>query len=101
MRGQTMQEKLNGEIFNIGGGQNQSFSLRELTEACEKITGNRIKIMPIKENRPGDINIYLTDYNKARNMLNWSPRIDLETTLMEIFQWVKEHKYSLIPVFDR
>lgn len=36
--------KFNGEIYNIGGGTKNSLSLREMTELCQKITGNKIQI---------------------------------------------------------
>ena len=42
-------ENYSGEVFNVGGGENLSISLKELTERCQKITGNSIPIGKIPE----------------------------------------------------
>ena len=50
-----------GETYNVGGGVELSSSLLELTEWCEKITGQSIPIQNVPESRPGDIPWFITD----------------------------------------
>ena len=52
------------EVFNIGGGMANSASLVEMTSLCEKITGNKISIGSIIENRPADLRMYISDNSK-------------------------------------
>ena len=58
----------NGEIYNIGGGKENSVSLQELTKICEKVTGNTIEMTSVKENRPADLISFITDCNNQRDI---------------------------------
>ncbi|MBA3284460.1 MAG: NAD-dependent epimerase/dehydratase family protein, partial [Nitrosopumilus sp.] len=51
----TNMDTFSNEIYNVGGGLDISVSLKELTIHCEEITGNKIIINSIPENRPADI----------------------------------------------
>lgn len=88
-------DMFDGEIFNIGGGRENSISLKELTAYCQEITGNKIPINSIKGDRPGDIRIYLSDFSKFQKMSGWKPKKDIKTTLSEIFHWVSGNKTQL------
>lgn len=84
-----------GEIFNVGGGIETSVSLKELTSHCEKITGNKIQIKKVKENRSADIPIYITDNTKIRNMSGWQPKIRTEEILSDVFLWLRENENNV------
>ena len=81
-------EKFNGNIYNIGGGLENSVSLRELTDICEKVTGNKIEISSIKENRPADLKLFITDCEKIKKMTGWKPKKNAEETISDIAQWI-------------
>ena len=85
----------NGDIFNAGGGINVSLSLKELTVICEELTGNKITIHSVKENRAADIPIYITDNAKITALCNWKPKRDAKATLTDIFEWMREHEATL------
>lgn len=91
-------EKFNGQIYNIGGGKLNSFSLLELTDYCQKISGNKIRIGSIKETRPADVRIYITDYGKIKKETDWRPKKGIEATLKEIYLWITNNKKSLANV---
>lgn len=93
-------EKFRGEVYNAGGGTDISVSLRELTSLCEKITGNRIKINGIPENRAADIPIYITDNKKITSASGWSPEIPPEKILSDIFLWIRSNEIILKKIFD-
>jgi CDP-paratose 2-epimerase len=84
-----------GQIFNVGGGLENTVSLAELTDLCTKITGNTITIGSSNENRPGDLPIYITDNSKIKQFSNWQPEIKVERLLNEIFDWFKKEENQL------
>jgi len=77
-------EKFNGNIWNIGGGLESSVSLKELTEICEKVTGNKIEIDSVKDNRPADLKMFITDSTKIKKLTGWKPKKNAEETIKDI-----------------
>ncbi len=82
-------------IFNVGGGNKNAISLYELTEICEKITGNKIVIDSKLESRPGDIPLYITDNTKIFNFSGWKPKKSIVDILTEIHKWIKDDEVFL------
>ncbi|WP_207534900.1 NAD-dependent epimerase/dehydratase family protein [Desertivirga arenae] len=78
---------INGETFNIGGGKENSFSLKELTELCKALTGNSPFIESVIDNRVGDIPIYFTDNRKVENKLRWTPSFTVNQILKDLYDW--------------
>lgn len=91
---------INGEIFNVGGGVEVSTSLQELTKICQKVTGKTIPIDLVKENRPADIKLYVTDNTKVTNRTGWKPEIGIEQIVEEITDWLKNHEDILKPILS-
>lgn len=84
--------KISGKIYNVGGGRENSLSLLEATMACEKITGNKIKIGKEVKERPGDIIIYLTDNQKVFSELGWSPKKKAFEILLDTYRWIDKNQ---------
>ena len=91
-------ESHSGEIYNVGGGLERSISLCELTELCQKYTGNEIPIASIPEDRVGDIRIYITDNSKVTEKTGWKPEIAVEQIIEEIYGWIKDNSEQLRPI---
>jgi CDP-paratose 2-epimerase len=91
-------EKYSGGIYNVGGGREVSVSLAELTKISEKITGNKIQIDSVKEDRVADIRIYLSDSEKIEALSGWKPEYSSEKICEEIFFWLKENEALLKPL---
>jgi len=87
--------KINGSIYNVGGGRFASLSLLETTKFCEEITGNRLKIGSDLKNRPGDIAIYISDNTKISHDVGWKPRKKAKETLIDIYNWIKNNEAQL------
>lgn len=83
-------EKYSKKIFNIGGGLSNSVSLFELSQMCNKITGNSVSIDSKKENRKWDVKSYITDYSTFSAINNWKPTKSLYQILMDACIWLKE-----------
>jgi CDP-paratose 2-epimerase len=88
-------EKYNSQTYNIGGGVATSLSLLELTALCEEVTGNKIQIVKVKENRQADIRIYITDNSKITASSGWRPSITREQIITEIYDWLKGNEKAL------
>lgn len=93
-------EKVNGQVLNVGGGEEISVSLQELTTICEEVTGNKIDIAEVPENRTADIRIYITDNTKVTSLTGWEPKIKPVQIVTEIYNWLKENEAKLIHILN-
>lgn len=92
--------KHNGETYNIGGGHQNSFSLLELTQLCQKITGNTINISQETQNRPDDVRIYISDTSSFHQISQWSCLKTKEQTLEEIYHWIIDNQNILEKILN-
>jgi CDP-paratose 2-epimerase len=69
-----------GQIYNVGGGMENTVSLLELLRDIKLFTGRQLEYV-LDERRPGDQLFYVTDYGKLRAHTGWKPEIDLKQTL--------------------
>jgi len=88
-------KRYNGEIFNVGGGNECSVSLQELTSLCEEVTGNVIQIEKTIETRLADIRIYVTDNSKITAVSGWKPKKMPQEIITEIYEWIRENQIVL------
>ena len=71
--------------FNLGNGN--GFSVKEVIQTAERITGKSIKIIE-GPRRPGDPPILVGSADKARRILNWQPRYaNLEEIVQTAWKW--------------
>ena len=89
-------DKVNGMIYNVGGGRKVSLSLLETTRLCEEITGNKISIGEDKNTRPADLPIYIGDSSKVTKALSWSPQYNAKRILEDIYSWIKENETDIL-----
>lgn len=74
----TNNYKAIGEIFNIGTGKSYTIS-----EVATMIGGPNASYATIPE-RPGEARDSKADITKAKEILNWEPKINLETWINEV-----------------
>ena len=72
-----------GEVYNIGGGKNNSCSIIEAFEKVEALTGKKMNYEYIDENRIGDHICYYSDLRKMREHY---PEWDITVSLDQIFE---------------
>ena len=84
-----------GEVFNAGGGAANSVSLAELTGICRELTGTRLSIGSTRENRAGDIPVYVTDNTKIERRFGWQPRRDVRQVAGDLHRWLIDHAEAL------
>ena len=80
------------DAFNLGSGQ--GFSVKEIIDAAEKVTGQKIKT-ELGARRPGDPARLIASGEKARKILNWSARFDdVEKIIATAWNWHSTHPHG-------
>lgn len=80
-----------GEVYNIGGGRNNTCSILEAFEIVAHLTGISMKYKYDDKNRAGDHICYYSDLRKMQNHYpNWKITKSLQDTIQEIVEnWKK------------
>ncbi|MER3498944.1 MAG: epimerase [Chitinophagaceae bacterium] len=81
------------EIINLGN--NYSISLRQLIEEMEAVTGKKAVIQQMPE-QPGDVPKTFADISKAKKLLGYQPKIQLQEGLKEFMDWLLSRKEMLL-----
>jgi CDP-paratose 2-epimerase len=87
-----------GNVYNIGGGFQNSISVLEAVNLIEKI------YKPIKRKqgtgRKHEDLIFITDYSKFNNATGWKPQINVETGITKIIKWAETNKDIVKKIYD-
>jgi CDP-paratose 2-epimerase len=76
-----------GEVYNLGGGKNNSCSILEAFKIAEKFSDRAQVYTYIDENRIGDHICYYSDLRKMREQYpNWDISVSLEETIRQIVE---------------
>ena len=92
-------KKFAGEIFNVGTGIQSS--IKDVVEAAVRVIGETadFKWGEMKP-RMWDTHHWVADISKARQSLNWSPKVSLEKGLSLMWEWFKSN-HSLYDLAGR
>jgi len=75
--------------YNLGSGT--GYSVREVIEACRRVTGHAIPVVEAPR-RAGDPPILVADSSRARTDLGWAPRFDdLGALVRTAWEWHSRH----------
>jgi CDP-paratose 2-epimerase len=85
-----LESSLKHEVFNIGGGPNNTLSLLELLNLLEKLIG-RIPKVNYSNWRPADQKVYISDISKAEKLLRWRAKVSPEEGLRRLVNWVSKN----------
>ena len=82
-----------GEVYNLGGGRENSISMLEAIHKIEAMSGKKLNWKYVDENRKGDHICYISDLTKFKSHYpNWKVTVGLD----EIFrQIISEHSERL------
>jgi UDP-glucose 4-epimerase len=86
-----MNDKSNGEIFNLGG--DEPISLKDLVELMIEVNGSgSYQLVPFPEEKKAiDIGSFYSDYTKIKKVLGWQPKVRLREGLKKTFDYYKEN----------
>lgn len=84
-----------GEVYNLGGGRNNSCSILEAFEGIESISGQKMQYEYVDQNRKGDHICYISDLTKMKTHYpDWGISKSLDDILLEIYQSWKQREAS-------
>jgi len=82
-------DTVKGQVFNVGGGIENSLSLLELFSLLEKISNIKLRYihLPVRES---DQRVFVADIVKAKQQLNWRPMVSAQEGVARMVQWVSQ-----------
>lgn len=84
-------DKANGEVFNIGSGEN--YSIKQIASEVARVLDREDLTAEITgEYRVGDIRHCFADIHKARELLGYRPSVHLEDGLRELADWLQTQR---------
>jgi CDP-paratose 2-epimerase len=84
---QFAQNPRSGEVYNIGGGRENSVSILEAIDLVQDMSGRRIQWTYNDENRKGDHICYISDLRKFKNHFpGWNISRNLNSILEEMVE---------------
>ncbi len=87
-------EHVGGEVYNVGGGPENTLSLNELVGMLGVRLGKPVRVQHA-DWRPGDQKVFVADIRKVRSELGWEPRTSPETGVQHLLDWVLENRAVL------
>ncbi len=75
------------EVYNIGGGKDNSCSILEAFKLAEQFSGKEMRYKYLEENRIGDHMCYYSDLSKMREHYpKWDISVTLDETICQIVE---------------
>jgi CDP-paratose 2-epimerase len=84
-----------GRIYNVGGGNDVSVSLTELTKLCVQETGKSVPVASVADTSGVDLRIYVTDTRKVETDFGWRPTRGPSRIVGDVRAWIEEYKEKL------
>ncbi len=82
-----------GQAFNIGNPHN-TITVHRLARAIIDLCGSKSRVV-FKRLDFADIDIRVPNTSKAKDILGFVPKVELEEGLTKTIEWVKENMYSI------
>lgn len=81
-------DTLKGEVFNVGGGPDNTTSLLELIDLIGELHGRRPEVT-FAPWRTGDQKYYVSDTRKLSNAIGWKPRYPVREGVRSTYEWLQ------------
>lgn len=89
----------NNTIFTVGGSKKSYTSLKNLTNLCQIITKNKLKISRVSKTSIYDIPYFITNNKKVSRVYNWSPKKNIIEVVTDTYNWLIKNKPNLKKYF--
>lgn len=87
-------DTVSGEVFNMGGGRDNTLSLLEFLTFLKDDLGMNVDFS-YGGVRPGDQPIFISDNAKFMQATGWSPKTATQGGIANLLEWLKAHKEQL------
>ena len=89
-----MEKSIPGEVYNIGGSK--TLTIEEILNKLIEYSNQEIKYKVDKELlRPSDVTLQIPDTNKFFNLTKWEPKINWESTLLDLLNYHRNRTNKL------
>ena len=85
---QYLVTKKQSNDFNLG--TSIGYSVKEIIKKVEDITGRQIPV-EYSQRREGDPSILIASSQKAKDILEWSPKHNIDSMIKTAWDWLKKH----------
>jgi CDP-paratose 2-epimerase len=85
-------DNVQGEIFNVGGGPENTMSIwAEFGPILTKLLGRPVPVT-FADWRPGDQRVYVSDIRKAETVMGWRPKVSVREGVTRLFRWIEANQ---------
>src|SRR5207249_3171467 len=84
-------ETTGGQVYNVGGGLENTTSLLEIISEIASVTGKKLQYT-MDLPRSGDQPFYVTDFSKLHRHTGWQPRVSVPRILQNMSAWWKANR---------
>jgi CDP-paratose 2-epimerase len=84
-------ETVRSNVFNIGGGPENSISILELIDYINELYGKKM-IVQYAPWRTGDQKYYVSDVSKYKKETGWYPKVNVKNGLEDVYKWVYQDR---------
>jgi CDP-paratose 2-epimerase len=77
-----------GDVFNLGGGKENSISIIEALDGIAKLTSKKSTVS-YSNWREGDQKVYISDTSKTKAKLGWSPIVTVDVGMAKLINWTR------------
>ena len=86
--------ELKGNVYNIGGGSENSVSCIEAVDVIEDVLGRSVRMKKSGARKNDDL-VFLTNYSKFSNATKWKPSVSVKSGITRIIDWASKNKQDL------
>ena len=83
--------RLSGRAFNVGGGPNNSMSVRELVQRIEHLTRRPPRVSHDEWQR-ADRRWYVSDTRELTRETGWTAKNSADVGVLRLFDWIEAHR---------
>jgi CDP-paratose 2-epimerase len=94
-------DRVNGGIYNVGGGPENSVSLCEATDLCRHIVGRSVPVRCDANTHSSDVRLYCSDSSRIAADIGWRPSWNTQAIFTDLFEWFREEESVLRPIFHQ
>ncbi|MBU0618882.1 GDP-mannose 4,6-dehydratase [Patescibacteria group bacterium] len=80
-----------GQVFNVGGGKSNKFSLLQMIDLLVKLIGQPASLK-FKEARTGDQPVYCSNLTKVISRLGWQPTTSCQAGTKQLVNWIQNER---------
>jgi CDP-paratose 2-epimerase len=88
-------ETTRGQVYNIGGGSENTLSLLELIAELRQLLELEVEVS-FHDWRPGDQRVYVSNTGKAARELHWRPEVGIREGIGRLVEWLRSDEADLV-----